>query len=82
MDDRNSKTTGQIAVGVAVICLIIGALFSQAFKSDPPCGRVQQKYHGQFDKHESFQVMIHDKYYHIDEEMWKDLNVGDLYCED
>lgn len=79
--DENRKATGQTTIGIVVICLIIGALFSQAFKSDLPCGRVQQKYHGQFDNHESFQVMIRDKYYHVEKEMWKDLNIGDLYCE-
>lgn len=79
--DENRKATGQIAVGIAAICLIIGALFSQAFKSDLPCGRVKSKYRGEFGEHVSHQIMIRDKYYHVDEEIWKDLNIGDLYCE-
>ena len=79
--DENRKATGQIAVGIAAICLIIGALFSQAFKSDLPCGRVEKKYHGSFADKKTYQIMIRDKYYHVEEEMWKELNIGDLYCE-
>jgi hypothetical protein len=79
--DKNSKTSGQIAIGVMAICLILGALINEAFQSDLPCGMIQKKYHGEFDGDSTYQVRIREKYYHVEKEIWNDLNIGDFYCE-
>lgn len=80
MDDYR-RTIRKIALCVVVIFLVLGAMTVEITRSDLPCGRVEKKYHGKFEQHQSFQIQIDDKYHHVDGKTWKDLNIGDLYCE-